>query len=98
MKRCNKEKISVKCSEKIPSSGKSLISTYSISNSISLSLKSINEFSGAASSMSDIVTSANGLVAPEADTAYLSLSGKGRGKGSGWALIRGWAPINVFCL
>ena len=69
--------------KKIPSSGKSLISTYSISNSVSLSLKSINEFSGAASSMSDIVTSANGLAAPEADTAYLSLSGKGRGQGGG---------------
>ena len=37
-----------------PSSGKSLISTYSISISISLPLKSISEFSGAASSMSDI--------------------------------------------
>ena len=40
--------------KKTSSSGKSLISTYSISISISLSLKSISEFSGAASSMSDI--------------------------------------------
>ena len=43
--------------------------------SISLSLKSISEFSGAASSISDIVTSASGLVAREANTAYLSLVG-----------------------
>ena len=57
--------------------------TYFISVSIPLSLKSISEFSGAASSMSDIVTSANGLVALEADTVYLSLSGRGRGRGRG---------------
>ena len=49
--------------------------TYFISISISLSLKSISEFSGAASSISDIVTSARGLVAREANTAYLSLVG-----------------------
>ena len=42
----------------------------------------MSEFSGAASSMSGIVTSANGLVARKADTAYLRLSG--RGKGWGW--------------
>ena len=62
--------------------------TYLISISILLSLKSISEFSGAASSMSDIVTSANGLVAREADTTYLSLSG--RGLGVWWALINWW--------
>ena len=44
-----------------------------------MSIKSVSEFSGAASSMSYIVTSANGLVVREADTAYLSLSGRGRG-------------------
>ena len=48
-----------------------------------LLLKSISEFSGAASSMSEIVTLANGLVAREADTAYLSLSGIGRRVGWG---------------
>ena len=42
------------------------------------SLKSINEFTGATSSMSGIVTWANGLVARKADTAYLRLSGRGR--------------------
>ena len=68
--------------------------TYFISISISLLLKSISEFSGPASSMSDIVTSANGLVAREADTAYLSLSGRGRGRGVGV----GWALINFFNL
>ena len=31
------------------------------------------QFSGAASLMSDVVTLADGLVAPEVDTAYLSL-------------------------
>ena len=30
--------------------------------------------------------------------AYLSLSGSGREVGWGWALIRGWALIKVFCL
>ena len=58
-------KVSVKINtlKKTPSSGKSL-STYSISVSISisLSLKSVSEFAGAASSMSDIVTSANGKI------------------------------------
>ena len=49
-------KVSIKYSEKTPSSGKSLMSNYSISISISLPLKSTNELSGAASSMSDIVT------------------------------------------
>ena len=41
----------------------------------------MGEFSGAAPSMSGIVTSANGLVARKADTAYLRLSGRGRGWG-----------------
>ena len=41
----------------------------------------MSEFSGAASSMSDIVTSANGLVAREANTAYLRFSGSRRGGG-----------------
>ena len=49
---------------------------YLISISISSSLKSTSEFPAAASSMSGIVTSASGLVAREADTAYLSLSEK----------------------
>ena len=79
---------------------------------ISLSLcKSISEFSGVASSMSGIVTSANGLVAWKADTAYLPLSGRWQGVGLGgtlltfsafsmgaysrWALIRGWALIRI---
>ena len=30
--------------------------------------------------------------------ALLSLSGIGRWGGVGWALIRGWALINFFCL
>ena len=55
-----------------------LFCTYSISSSISLSLKSISEFSGAISAMSGIVTSANRLVAQKADTAYLRLSWSGR--------------------
>ena len=55
-----------------------LFCTYSISISISLSLKSISEFSGAICAMSGIVTSANRLVAQKADTAYLRLSGRGR--------------------
>ena len=55
-----------------------LFCTYSISISISLSLKSISEFSGAISAMSGFVTSANRLVAQKADTAYLRLSGRGR--------------------
>ena len=54
----------------------------------------MSEFSGAASSMSGIVTSANGLVARKADTAYLRLSG--RGKGGGWG--GGGELINLFCL
>ena len=48
-------------------SGKYLVSTYSIS--ITNHCHS-SEFSEAASSMSDIVTSANGLVAREGDTAF----------------------------
>ena len=56
--------------------GKSLISAYSIIIiSISISLS--------ASLMSDIVMSANGLVAREVDTAYLRFSGSRRGRGVG---------------
>ena len=53
-----------------------------------MSIKSTSEFSGAASSMSYIVTSANGSVVREADTAYFSLSGRGWGVGVGayWRL------------
>ena len=66
------------CKKTRLSLGKSLICTYSISVPISLSLKSISEFSGAISAMSRIVTSANRLVAQKADTAYLRLSWRGR--------------------
>ena len=54
----------------------------------------MSKFYGAASSMSDIVMPANGLVTREADTAYLSLSRRGRRVGWGWLLIRGWVLIN----
>ena len=61
---------------------------------MSSSLSSISELSGAASSTSDSVTSANGSVAREAVRALkikvLFVVG--------WALIRGWALINFFNL
>ena len=41
------------------------------------------QFSGTASLMSDLVILADGLVAREADTAYLSLSGRGKRVGVG---------------
>ena len=66
----------------------SLSVIHFISISISLSLKSISEFSGAASSISDIVTSASGLVAREANTAYLSLVGGAGGRGMAGAYSR----------
>ena len=54
--------------------------------------------------MSGIVTSANGLVARKADTAYLRLSGRGKGWdwGGGGELINlflplGWALIRDGC-
>ena len=52
-----------------------------------MSLQSIREFSGDASSMSGIVTSANGLVARKAGTAYLRLSGRDRGVELGGRLL-----------
>ena len=69
--RWNKARFLENTLKKTPSSGKPLISTYSDSISSSLSLKSTTDlkFLGAASSMSDIVTWANGLVAREADKA-----------------------------
>ena len=58
MQRCNKARFPSNTLKKILSSGKSLISTYSIS--ISSPLKSISEFSGAASSMSNIIMEGGG--------------------------------------
>ena len=56
-----------------PSSGKSLISSYSISISISLSLKQVG-------------------------WGWALIEFDWEGEGVGWALIRGWALINFFCL
>ena len=58
-----------------------------------MSLQSISEFSGAASLMYDIVTSANGLVTREANTGEGGIVGVGAC--SRWALIRGWAFIRI---
>ena len=91
-RRCNKARFLKNTLKKTPSSGESIISTYSIS--ISLLLKSISEFSGAASLMCDMVTGGGRGRLFEAGR-LLTFSAFRMGAYLRWALIRGWAFIRI---